>query len=439
MTDQLSQLLLKSYQDGSSSAAFELHARYAERLFLLARSRIGDLLKAKVDPADIVQTSFQAFFEKADRNEVFWDEEGDLWRLLSAICINHVKREAEFYGAAKRDAAIETEATEQIVNQLGKASDHLSELVESIVQEQSPLALRIVRARLAGFKLTEIAAQTGRSERTIRRILQGLKAKLASMSEVNLAGHLLPHGTWEATALAASFKAKYEDFDLLRMVGAGAFGKVYLARNRVKESLVAVKALRRSWLGDSKAETLFLNEAKILASINHPNIIKFLDAGPLPNGSWFIVMEYVDGLGLDKAIQAVPNSKRVAAWLLQIGKAIVEIHKRGMTHGDLKPANIIVVQNNVRLIDFGFSRWQSEPAGAVIGGTAGFAAPEREATQAADVFAFGRVIEFVLRELEEGNSNDDFATLHEIAMDACSQNPDNRPTASQLLDRLTKV
>ena len=438
MDSQFSKALLENYQNGDSNAAFEIHSRYAQRLFALARSRIGNHLVAKLDPDDVVQTAFQAFFEKADRSEIFWSKQGDLWRFLSAICINHVKREAEFYGAAKRDASLERPADPNIEQKLNQASVHLSELLESILHEEPPLTARIVRARLAGFKLAEIAARTGRSERTIRRVLQGLKARLAMMSALNLDSHLLQDTRHDQKNDAAKFQAKYDDFDLLRMLGAGAFGKVYLARNRITDSLVAVKALRRSWLGDTKAESLFLNEAKILDSIEHPNVVKFLDAGPLPNGSWFIVMEYADGRALDQVVQSGANSNEITVWLGQICMALEEIHRRGMTHGDLKPSNVIVAQGHVRLIDFGFSRRATEPGKTWLGGTTGFVAPERESSSAADVFAFGRIVEFVLRESTEF-SEKEISLLSAIATEACADTPDQRPTASQLIARIAKA
>ena len=107
MNSSFSKTLLENYQNGDSQAAFEIYSRYAKRLFSLAKSRIGAKLATKIDPDDILQSAFQAFFVKADRDEVYYNSKGDLWRLLAAICINHVKREVERYGAAKRDLTIE--------------------------------------------------------------------------------------------------------------------------------------------------------------------------------------------------------------------------------------------------------------------------------------------------------------------------------------------
>ena len=78
MTSQFSKILLERYQGGDSRAAGELYDRYAKRLLGLARQRLTRLLAAKVDPDDISQATFQAFFELADQDQVRWDREGDL-------------------------------------------------------------------------------------------------------------------------------------------------------------------------------------------------------------------------------------------------------------------------------------------------------------------------------------------------------------------------
>ena len=397
MDSHLSKILLDRYRDGDSSAAFEIYARYAQRLVALTRTRIGKRLASKFDPEDVTQTAFQAFFSKADRDEVFWQKQGDLWRLLAAICINHLKREVEFFGTAKRNPNVEQTIEAELKGELEHAENKLAELLESLLHDEKPLVSQVAQARLAGFSLAEIATQTNRSRRTVRRVLQILKAKLANDSTLNLKFHLDDGDVspkFETDTVL--FDSNYEDFDLLRMIDAGAFGKVYLARDRKTNSLVAVKALRKVWLGDETAESLFLNEARLLATLDHPNIIRFLDAGRLPNSSWFIVMEYAEGETFDRALESHPDLKTVLSWLHQASLGLDFLHRKNVTHGDLKPANILISDGNVRLIDFGFAKQNATANKSLRGGTEGFMPPERTSSRAGDVFAFGKVIEFAI-------------------------------------------
>ncbi len=90
MSEKFSKILLDSYLQGESQAAADVYARYAPRLLKLARSRIFELIQSKVDPQDIAQEAFVAFFDLVDEGKVDWQKEGDLWRLLSGIAINQV-------------------------------------------------------------------------------------------------------------------------------------------------------------------------------------------------------------------------------------------------------------------------------------------------------------------------------------------------------------
>lgn len=440
MESSISKILLQNYQDGDSQAASDIHARYAHRLYALARAKLGKRLGAKVDPDDILQTTFLAFFEKADREEVFWKKEGDLWRLLAAICINHVKRSAETYASQKRNVKAEISGTEQRDFAFENASQKLIELTEAIVHGENPLTTKVLKARLAGFSTKDISQQTGRSERTIRRIMDMLKAKLALMSKLNVDAKLAQGLPRTGTEKKDSFNARYEDYDLLKMLGAGAFGKVYLAKNQKNESLVTIKVLRRSWMGNENAEALFLNEASILASIDHPNVISFLEFGPLPNGSWFIVMELADGVTFDRALRGQSYSQAdFLTWLAQISAGLEVIHGNGIFHGDLKPGNLILSNRKIKLIDFGFSRKESDSNEKWVGGTAGFIAPEKKSGSEADIFAFGKILEFALNEPSLMLDPAVRAKLKNISDQACHADPDTRPNAAFLKEQMDSL
>lgn len=448
MESQFSRFLLDRYQRGESQSADEIWSRYARRLAGLVRQRLSDRLRTKIDSDDILQTAFFDFFKKADRDEIDWQKEGDLWRLLAAIATNHVKREVEYFSAAKRDASKELVFNPtDVVHAVGgldgaqeqAAANKLNELLDFVLRNENSLTARIVRDRLVGKTTSEIAATTGRSERTVRRMLQMLKARLIADSEFSLIESDDKLSAVESEN-AISNAEVYSNYDLLKMVGAGAFGKVYLARDNRTDCCVAVKALKRVWLGDATAEKMFLNEAHLLASLQHSNVVKFLGVGPLPNGSWFIVMEYIEGTTLNEIVnmQHSENIAKLAVdWIRQIADAIAAMHAKGIVHGDLKPANVIVQPHRVCLVDFGFSWNVKLSKSKWRGGTAGYIAPERSTSFAADVFALGKCAEFIAQNLAPsvgvGRSKD---VLLRFAMQATVKNPADRPDAIELIASL---
>ena len=440
MTSQFSKILLERYQGGDSRAAGELYDRYAKRLLGLARQRLTRLLAAKVDPDDISQAAFQAFFELADQDQVRWDREGDLWRLLSGIAVNQVLRQAEHFSAEKRRADREVGGVG--INEVAwsdqqvdvAAVQEINDLVANILDNEKPLARRVLTLRLAGATQVEIATRLQRSERTVRRVLQTIKSKFATFYDLDLD---TPNSTELSTA---TFSADYGGYDLMQMIGAGAFGKVYLGRENQSGALVAIKVLRKSWLDRPDVERQFLTEAKQLAQLQHPNIVSFLSAGPIPNGSWFIVMEHVTGTPLRSAESSLLTTDRVLQWLTGIGSAISYLHDNQLIHGDLNPANVLVNQNKATLIDFGLSVLQAEESATkLMGGTEGFLAPEQTTSKPADIFSFGKIVQFVDRiagrQLEANVRNQ----LAEIARQAIALDPRERIVAGELQQRLAVI
>ena len=403
------------------------------------------LLKSKVDPDDIAQETFLAFFELADQGKVSWDREGDLWRLMAGIAVNQIQRKAEFFAAAKRNVGREVAQSEfQIVD--GKNADavaigQIADLVSVALENEKPLFKRVLTARLAGLTLVEIANRTGRSERTIRRVLQSLKSKLADIYGFQIESDL-PSNQKTPLVDQDNFRLSFDDFDLVRMIGAGAFGKVYLARDNRKGETVAIKVLKSSWLGQTDVEAQFLSEAAQLASLDHPNIVEFHGVGPLPNGSWIMVMEHCIGQslrGFDIDSGKAPFSVNL---IHDIVLAISYLHKKGVVHGDLQPGNIMVSRHGVKLIDFGFCCFQtndSNQRAKLVGGTEGFVAPESRTSTAADVYSIGRTIEFVLDRVDLSLSNQLLREMRGVIEIACDNQPINRPGSSQLAELIREA
>jgi predicted Ser/Thr protein kinase len=135
-------------------------------------------------------------------------------------------------------------------------------------------------------------------------------------------------------------------------------GTVYLATHLGLERPVAVKIIRREFAGDADVADRFLREARTMAKLRHPNAAMIFDAGNLPDGRHFIVMEFVEGETLSQALARegrFPASKAVRI-ARQICDVLEEAHRLGIIHRDLKPSNILLGPRGVCVLDFGVAK-----------------------------------------------------------------------------------
>ena len=147
-------------------------------------------------------------------------------------------------------------------------------------------------------------------------------------------------------------------FKIERELGTGGMGTVYLATHLGLERSVAVKIIRREFAGDADVADRFFREARTMAKLRHPNAAMIFDAGNLPDGRHYIVMEYVEGETLSQALARegrFPASKavRIAS---QICDVLEEAHRLGIIHRDLKPSNILLGKRGVCVLDFGVAK-----------------------------------------------------------------------------------
>lgn len=171
------------------------------------------------------------------------------------------------------------------------------------------------------------------------------------------------------------------DFLLRRLVGAGRSGKVYQASRRDGGPDVAVKFLRKTLLGDPGVVRRFLGEARTVLGLRHPNIVATHGLGQTAGGSYFLVMDLVDGPDLARrAAGTTVTEAEAIAWGLGICEALAHAHAMGVVHCDLKPANLLLdPSGRVRVADFGLARSLALDAAPMVGieGTAPFMAPEQ--------------------------------------------------------------
>lgn len=150
---------------------------------------------------------------------------------------------------------------------------------------------------------------------------------------------------------------EFGPYRILRELGAGGMGTVYLAERQDLGNLVAIKILRDAWVSAARRER-FLSEQRMLAQLNHPSIARLYDADTLSDGTPWFVMEYVDGVPLTEYCRGRNCSIRQRLELLRsVCEAVLYAHQHAVIHRDLKPSNILVkTDGTVRLLDFGIAK-----------------------------------------------------------------------------------
>ncbi len=151
--------------------------------------------------------------------------------------------------------------------------------------------------------------------------------------------------------------AQFPEFEIIELIGAGGMGAVYKARQPKLERFVAIKILSPNLAGDSTFAERFNREARVLARLNHPNIVTVFDFGS--KGPFlFLLMEYVDGVNLRQAMQAGGFTPSDSLDLVQdICSALQFAHENGILHRDIKPENILIdTRGRVKIADFGIAK-----------------------------------------------------------------------------------
>jgi len=147
-------------------------------------------------------------------------------------------------------------------------------------------------------------------------------------------------------------------FRIEREIGTGGMGAVYLATHLGLERPVAVKIIKREFAGDADVADRFLREARTMAKLHHHHAAMIFDAGNLPDGRHFIVMEFVEGETLSQVLARegrFPPSRAVEI-ATQICDVLEEAHRLGIIHRDLKPSNILLGKRGVCVLDFGVAK-----------------------------------------------------------------------------------
>jgi Tol biopolymer transport system component len=201
--------------------------------------------------------------------------------------------------------------------------------------------------------------------------------------------------------------------EILSAIGAGGMGEVYKARDTRLDRIVAIKVLPTHLADRSELRDRFEREAKTIASLNHPHICTLHDIGHQDEID-YLVMEYLEGETLaQRLVKGALPIQQVLQYAIEIADALDKAHRKGITHRDLKPGNIMLTKSGTKLLDFGLAKLKQEVAPAIpdsqlptmksavtaegmILGTLQYMAPEqveaKEVDARTDIFAFGVVV-----------------------------------------------
>ena len=147
-------------------------------------------------------------------------------------------------------------------------------------------------------------------------------------------------------------------YKITKLLGEGGMASVFEGEHELLGTKVAIKVLNPILSTNAQIKERFLNEAKLMASLDHPNITKVIDFDAQP-GQLSIVMEYLNGEDLNDVIKkngALPEND-IVNYFTQILSALQYSHEKGIVHRDIKPSNIFVLPNgHIKILDFGIAK-----------------------------------------------------------------------------------
>ena len=205
---------------------------------------------------------------------------------------------------------------------------------------------------------------------------------------------------------------KFGRYKVVRLIGKGGMGAVYEAVDEEIHRRAAIKVLHAQYSANAEMATRFLNEARAVNIIQHPSLVSAFEFGKLPDGSAYMVMEYLDGETLRQRLQRLgPLGADAIRIARQIASALVAAHAKHIVHRDLKPSNIMIVPDpdmlggeRVKVLDFGIAKLadtnvkgQPDTRTGALMGSPGYISPEQcrnvsNVDERSDVYALGVIL-----------------------------------------------
>lgn len=216
-------------------------------------------------------------------------------------------------------------------------------------------------------------------------------------------------------------------YRILEKIGEGGMGEVYKAEDTKLQRTVALKFLSPALTSDPEAKQSFINEAQAASALDHPNICTIFEIDETAEGQVFISMAYYQGETLKSKIERGPASLKEAIHLIrQIGEGLSKAHEKGIVHRDVKPANLMVTEDQViKILDFGVAKFQFKTEFASPGliiGTPAYMSPEQAAGKPmdhrSDIWSLGVILFEMLTSSLPFEGNSDRSLMRAIVNDA---------------------
>ena len=238
---------------------------------------------------------------------------------------------------------------------------------------------------------------------------------------------------------------KFGQYRLLKKIGAGGMGEVYLAEHQLLKRPCALKLIKPEAGANPVALARFEREVRSAARLSHPNSIEIYDYGHSEDGTFYYVMEFLPGMSLQDLVRLAGPlpAGRVVYLLRQACAGLAEAHGLGLVHRDLKPGNIFIARRGgesdvAKVLDFGLVKLTRDSGAAAltadltVSGTPSFMAPEqatasRDLDARADVYALGAVAYFALTGQPPFSGETAFAVMMAHARDAVVLPSELRP------------
>ncbi len=233
---------------------------------------------------------------------------------------------------------------------------------------------------------------------------------------------------------------RFGDYELIKVLGQGGMGIVYLARQLSLGRLVALKMLRAGLLAGDNDLRRFRNEAKAIAQLDHPHLLTIFEVGEY-DGRCYFTMPLINGGSLaDHPSRYLDHPRRAALLVADIAGAIHHAHQRGILHRDLKPANVLIDEaGRPHVSDFGLAKRLGDddtPTGAILG-TPAYMSPEQASgctelvTTSSDIYGLGAILYSLLT----GRSPFTGGSAVEILRRVCDEGLERPSKLNPLVDR----
>jgi eukaryotic-like serine/threonine-protein kinase len=310
-------------------------------------------------------------------------------------------------------------------------------LYGTLIPNTPAVAARILLAMFAGpiiiLTLIRMQPDTG-------PVLEQLAAAEEAGSNIlflAVGAVLALYGSYVLNGLRAELHdaRKFGQYRLLKKIGAGGMGEVYMAEHQLLKRPCALKLIKPEAGANPTALARFEREVRSASRLSHPNTIAIYDYGHSEDGTFYYVMEYLPGMSLEDLVKKVGPLPpgRVIYLLRQACAGLAEAHAIGLVHRDLKPANIFIAHRGgetdvAKVLDFGLVKLTQDPAAPAltadltVSGTPTYMAPEqatasRNLDVRADVYAMGAVAYFALTGQPPFSGESAFAVMMAHARD----------------------